>query len=342
MLIEIMKYLHTCLPPDTIIEKEECYIIPTICHNADHKSASHKLYLYKNQDSEEYPPLFHCFTECSATFNIYQLVQKIEALKGNKIDYWQAYKIVHGSRPQITKKIRQDNKPIPIPTKSKDPREVQLTEYNHHILDLFPIKENHPWFLIDGITLDTLSFFRCGYNKNTAQVAIPCRDQHARLIGVRARNFNNGQDKYKPLYIDGTLYTFPTSLNFFGLLQNQQTIKKTKSVILVEGEKQVLLGHDLGINNLLATYGNNISRWQVDYLTKVLGVETLFIGYDKEYHSNFDSIYEYKKLLQQKFDYAKGFMNIVALIDEDGHYSYKESIFDRSISEFTSLRKHNI
>ena len=51
---------------------EEMIICRTICHGGD----SHKLYYYDNTK------LFRCYTECSDTFDIFELIVKVQTQAG--------------------------------------------------------------------------------------------------------------------------------------------------------------------------------------------------------------------------------------------------------------------
>ena len=88
------KELRDSLEPDDIIRILGTYdviphyigikyvIFPTCCHNLT--GGSPKLYYYKNTH------LFKCFTDCAASFDIFDLIIKMEALRGNKIGKLQA------------------------------------------------------------------------------------------------------------------------------------------------------------------------------------------------------------------------------------------------------------
>ena len=53
-VIELMKRLGA----DRYVEKDNCVIFPTICHNLNAAEASMKLYFYKDKK------IFMCYTEC--------------------------------------------------------------------------------------------------------------------------------------------------------------------------------------------------------------------------------------------------------------------------------------
>lgn len=75
--------LVQALGADRYIEKSDLIIFPTICHNEDVSDASMKLYYYKNDHR------FHCYTECSDTFNIYELINRVFSLKQSEVSFSQ-------------------------------------------------------------------------------------------------------------------------------------------------------------------------------------------------------------------------------------------------------------
>ena len=58
-------------------ETSDFIVFPTCCHNLE--GGSNKLYYYK--DSK----LFHCYTECNSTFDIFSLLQKMYAFRSKEI-----------------------------------------------------------------------------------------------------------------------------------------------------------------------------------------------------------------------------------------------------------------
>ena len=56
----------------------------TICHGGD----SHKLFYYDNTK------LFKCYTECSETFDVFQLVMKVQKVNNKEIQLPQALKYI--------------------------------------------------------------------------------------------------------------------------------------------------------------------------------------------------------------------------------------------------------
>ena len=78
---DIVNILQVFYKPIPFEEKGDILIFPTICHNNNIEEASMKLYYYDNTK------LFHCYTECQSSFDIYELVKKILTNKGLNNDF---------------------------------------------------------------------------------------------------------------------------------------------------------------------------------------------------------------------------------------------------------------
>lgn len=336
---KIIEVVSKYLPEEEITEHTEYYTMPTICHNHSHKEASKKLYLYKNNNET---PLFHCFTECSETFNVYQLVQKLEGLRGREISFKEAYKIVNGQNFSPEKVEQQEE--LKVEKKFKHPMKVLLPELRKGVLDLFSISETHPWRM-EGIDPYILKEFNIGYSKSYQAVSIPHYDFRGRLIGVRARTYDESKmakGKYMPLFVNGSYYSHPLSLNLYGITQNSKAIRKARSVYIFEGEKSVLQFQDMfGQKNALAVCGSSISEWQVNMLIHFFKIEKVIFAFDKEY-TNYESAYKYVQKIKQKTEHLRLFCDVSVLIDLEGNFKLKESPVDRSVNEFKKLKEWKI
>lgn len=334
-LDKILDYLKTLIDEERIVEKKDYFILPTICHNLDPDSAQHKLYLYKNEDTT---PLFHCYTECSETFNIYQFVQKYFNLRGENLSYRDAFKKVNGI--DYTPKVSIDIKEVKYDDKFSNPLSIRLDEYNDFLLDLFFLNELHPWHM-EGIDLRILDKFRSGYSKSFQAVSIPHYDWRGRLIGIRVRNYDPLKEKnfkYMPLNINDLFHSHPLSLNLYGIFENQNNIKKAKKVYLFEAEKSVLQYEQMFDNNIaLATCGKNISKWQMDMLVHFLGVSEVIIGFDKEYDS-YSEAFEYVKGIEKQVQYLSHFAKVGILIDDKNLLSKKDSPVDGTYKTFNNFK----
>lgn len=334
----ILDYLYKLIPQEEIIERAEYYLMPTICHNEDYKEASHKLYLYKNTNSV---PLFTCYTECGDTFNIYTFIQRYYALRGQSLTYREAYKAFHGYDFKATNESIIEKQQIIYDAKFVNPLEVQLPEYSAGIVDLFGISHTDPWAL-EGIDIEVLKQYQVGYSKSYEGVMIPHYDWRGRLIGLRQRTVNKDKEKfakYMPAQIGNILYRHPLSMNLYGLFQNQNHIKRSKTVILAESEKSVLQWESMSEdeNSVLAVCGQSISKWQMDMLIYFLGVEQVVIAFDKEYESYSDAFY-YVERIRDKLGFLLNFTNVYVLIDDENIFKHKESPFDRTVADFYKLK----
>lgn len=334
---DILDYLKRLIPEEEITEKENYYILPTICHNEDFHSASHKLYLYKNPDGT---PLFTCYTECSDTFNIYTFIQKYFKLRGEDLTYKEAYKKFHGH--SFVTPNEYDLKEIKYETKFVSPLEVKLDEYNPNVLSSFYITDTDPWAL-EGIDIEILKKFQVSYSKSYEGVMIPHLDWRGRFVGLRVRTYNKQKEsyaKYMPAQMGNILYRHPLALNLYGLFENQTNIKKSKTVILAESEKSILQWDTMSDtpNNSLAVCGQNISKWQMDMLVYFLGVERVIIAFDKEYDS-YTQAFEYVQKIKNKVGFLLNFADVYVMIDEDNTFRKKESPFDRTVDDFYKMKQ---
>lgn len=332
----ILTWLRKELPESEIIDKGSHIVLPTICHNENYVDASHKLYLYKNEDTDT--PLFHCFTECGDTFNIYQLVQRYYKLRNKTISYNEAMKMIHGKEFKVVPYKKEI--PLIYDNKFKNPLSIVLPEYSKNSLEAFGLDWFHPWAL-EGIDMDVLSKYNIKYTKSYEGVIIPHLDWRGRLIGIRIRNYNKEKEKlfkYIPLKMGEIHYRHPLSLNFFGIFQNQTHIKKRKRVYIFEAEKSVCQAETMFRENLsLAICGTNLSPWQIDMLVYFLGVEEVVIAFDKEYN-NFTECFEYIQKIENKLQYLKLYAQVGILIDEKNIFPYKSSPSDLTKEDFHAMK----
>lgn len=304
--------------------------------------------------------MFYCFTECGS-LDIWALVIKVAkiqwlkefnlndavrwianhfGLSGSVIEDdelktladWKVleeYERVQEVRPQV--------------------RQVILKEYDSSILNNFNYNVAlGPW-LNDGISLMSIKNAKIGYYPGGDQITIPHFDINGRFIGLRGRAMSQEEcelyGKYRPLKINGILYSHPLGMNLYGLNWNKENIKRVKKAIVVEGEKSVLLyssyfGQE---NNIaVACCGSNISAYQVEELLS-LGVEEMIIALDRQFQQIGDE--EFKKLkanllkLRQRY---KNYINISFIFDKNMITQYKDSPLDRGAEIFMKLFKERI
>ena len=82
---EAIKNILAQFNVEPVTEDEASITFPTCCHNLE--GGSPKLVYYKNTK------LFHCYTECSTSFDIFSLLQKMYRLRGKEITLKQAVEV---------------------------------------------------------------------------------------------------------------------------------------------------------------------------------------------------------------------------------------------------------
>lgn len=98
---EMIKDILAQFNVEPVEENSDRIIFPTCCHNLD--GGSPKLYYFKNTK------LFHCFTECSASFDIFTLLQKMYELRGQTISLRQAVSLCDLDASHISEQDRAYN-----------------------------------------------------------------------------------------------------------------------------------------------------------------------------------------------------------------------------------------
>lgn len=330
---------------EPVLETEDVIVFPTCCHNLDGGSA--KLYYYKNNK------LFHCYTECDETFDIFELLKKMYSLRDKEISLYDAVGLcgldISGSLSKT--KVDSDN--------IKELRELQIMNNSHIITDEDLTFKSYskdilkqfsfdyigvlPW-IEEAISVEALQKFNIKYDQKSNAILIPNFDIKGNLIGVRARYFNPEdvqKGKYRPFYWNGTLYNHPTGRTFYGIYENHDIIERQHMAVIFEGEKSVLkygtiYGND---NNIaLATLGQNITRDHIEILRK-LNTRTVILAYDTDYETA-KEIAEVEKKYQNKARILAPYFNVYYLMDYDFLLPYKSSPIDNGKEIFETLLRN--
>lgn len=323
---------------EPVSENASMIIYPTVCHNADHNHASHKLYYYKKDN------IFKCYTECDEVFDIFQLIIKMDNLKGKETTLRQALAKagLDATQPVNENEYYSIRKQLSYLHSMNDKEELEIAEmtsYPKGILDkyVFDLGYLKPW-IQEGISPNTLTKYGIKFDLLDSAIVIPYFDLNKDLVGVRGRFLSEqAKAKYMPMKHDGNYLTHPTSQILYGLDINKTAIENTGTVILFEGEKSVLKMDTIyGTDNIsVAVSGKNISKTHIQMLVE-LGVKEVVIAFDREYESinkMNEKIEEYKRITKQ----MKHFFNISVIIDQDFLLPYKESPIDKGKDVFEKL-----
>lgn len=325
---------YNVLPFD---ETDAFIIFPTCCHNLE--GGSPKLYYYKNTH------LFHCYTECSETFDIFHLLIKMMKLRGKNItlhdavllcdldseesiDYNQSELEDYKYMLRLERAVSADQLP-PVPVYDKSVLNKYV--FNHAGLS--------PWY-DEGISYEAMRAFGILYSPTDNAIVIPNYDIDGSLVGVRGRFLDEEvaqkYGKYRPLYDGDVCLRHPTGRTLYGLYQNQAAIRKKHMAIIVEGEKSVLHYNDYYKDNIcVATLGKNITQSQIALLQKC-GVRRVVLAYDADYETE-------EQLRQKREEYIKlaniltRYFQVSILLDWDLKLDYKSSPLEGGKEYFEKL-----
>ena len=322
-------------------DTENALIFPTACHNDT--GGSPKLYYYKNEK------IFKCYTGCNAMFDIFDLIMRIQKVRGEEIGLRQAIEMtgLENDYEIIDKEILSDLEYLQQLSKAthsiiEEDNEIKILDKS--ILNDFPFSEegNKPW-LDEGISQKAMDRFTIGYNKYLNAITIPNFDHEGKLIGVRGRFFNKDtKAKYMPILYKNQILSHPTGKFLYGYYENKNSIKNKGIVILFEGEKSVLKMETFYPDNnvALSTSGKRITLDHLNALIK-LGIREVVIAYDKDYkttNERKEKIAEYEKIASILTPY----FTVSIISDYDNKLGYKDSPADKGKEIFEDLMRYRI
>ena len=329
----------------------EIFISRTICHNPI-GTGSHKLYYYENTK------LFHCWTQCGDSFDIFDLTRKWALQRGEEwslsraVGYVTRYFGIASSEDEnfgdAQQKLRdwdilknyQQNSSI-----SNDKKIIEFKEFDENILQHLPRPRIIPW-LNEGITQEIMDSRGICYDPVNQGIVIPHYDENGALIGIRERTLIKEEEaygKYRPAILNGQMYSHPLGFALYNLNNSKEHIKQMGIAIVFEGEKSALkyasmFGADNDIS--VATCGSNLIQHQVDLLRQH-GAREIVIAFDKEGEQDRREQYV-KKFYIFHEKYSK-FAQISFIYDKDNKYlKPKDSPIDCGAEVFLKLFKERI
>lgn len=318
------------------------YIFQTICHNES--GGSYKLYYYPDSH------MFHCYTECGASFDLYELVQKVL-----HVDFIPAYRFVYnyfGLKAVLQQGFQRRDE---LDDWDMIRRYSELTRngvqeerrfYPVSILQMFEDVPPVEWQR-EGISIEAMRRFGIRFCINENKIVIPDFDIHGELVGVRGRALNPedvATEKYKPMWVAGESLRFPTHQNLYGLYENQDTIRATHKIMIFEGEKSVLKCETFYPNNnfSVAVCGSQIGIEQRNLILQ-LGIKEVFIGFDKEFEGKpGEHSQAYGDKLIRLAKLFTPFVTTYVLWDEKDYLDYKDAPVDKGQGVFETLLREKI
>ena len=195
----------------------------------------------------------------------------------------------------------------------------------------------------EGISKDIITHHHICYNPSSQAIVIPHYNINNELVGIRERTLikeNEIYGKYRPMYLNRQMYNHPLGFNLYNLNNSKDNIKRTKKVIVFEGEKSPLLfasyfGEENDIT--VAVCGSSLSSYQVKMLLD-LGIEEMVIAFDKQFQELGDKEHLgwVKKLKDINKKYSP-YVKISYMFDKWGILGYKSSPIDEGREKFLEL-----
>ena len=309
-------------------------IFKTVCHNHSASEASMKLYYYPKTHT------FHCYTDCSCTFNIIEMFKKRYELMNVQYDFFKDIVLKIGGKagPKECETFYQPYQSL-YETENHSV-EVNLPALNKGLLNAFTFYPTVEW-LEDGISEEAMKIYNILYSIQENKIIIPHYDVEGNLVGIRGRALNDEDlpfGKYRPVTIEGKLYNHPLQFNLYGLNFVRENIRKYKTAIVAESEKSCLqystmFGQDRNI--VVAACGSSFHKYQLDLLIKC-GAERVLIAFDKEGETWAEKEKYFAKLkgICEKY---KNYCTMGFLSDSKNLLRLKDSPFDKGASVFKSL-----
>lgn len=335
---------------DYLVDASGNLIFQTVCHNAPGEG-KYKLYYYI--DSQ----MFHCFTECSSSFDIFELVQKANKA-GNFVqafDYVSRFFGISHFEDDLEERPDElsfdwgllEKYELLSSLEKEEPEKIEQ-KLPQNLLEYFNPLFPHIWYE-EGISLDAMIKYNIRMYLNEEKIIIPHYNINGELIGIRGRSYNwedlEEGKKYSPVFIEKFSCAHPLGEHLYGLNYNKESIALAKKAVIVEGEKSVLKAETFypGNNFVVATCGNSISETQIDLLLK-LGVNEIIIAFDKE-NDDFPGSEVSIKYLEKLKRIAQNFtpyVNVYLLYDTYNLLDHKDSPFDKGKETLEFLMKNKI
>ena len=319
------------------IDIQSDYLVcPTICHNPLDEAESMKLYYYDKTKN------FHCYTECSENFSIIELYRRYMDINHYAVDYWEAVEYIRQFLTDTDIDIHTNKKEVIKNEKTEKIDFINLPAYNNHVMDCF-VEYNHPLWLRENISPEAMRQFDIKFSISQNKIIIPHYDINGKLVGIRARAIEKEdveRGKYMPILVGDKLYNHQLGFNLYGINENKKAIQLTKRAIIFEAEKSVLLSNSYfdDFSTAVATCGSQLNRFQINLLTKKLGVNEITLAFDKEYEEPFSEKGRiYRQKLIDKCKKYQGLATFYYIFDEHGLLKEKDSPIDRGLETFNKL-----
>jgi DNA primase len=286
--------------------KQKLDIAEVIGQYATLKKAGRNLTSLCPFHSEKHPSFFvypeqqswHCFGACNTGGDVFAFVMKKEGL-----DFGEALRLL-AQRAGVTLPAKYEGA---AKKEEKEPffsaNEAAVLYYHNLLLNSPAAAKAKSYVEKRGLTKQTISDFQLGYSLDSydalklylqekghdektlltagllyedekgktsdrfrGKLMIPIRDIKGRVTGFGARALDNTEPKYKN---SPQSPTFDKSGTLYGIDRAAAAIRKLDVAIIMEGYMDVIMAHQCGVANAVASMGTAITETQVNILKKL-------------------------------------------------------------------------
>lgn len=173
----------------------------------------------------------------------------------------------------------------------KEPEKRENRVLAESVLDAYQIdwqeaaRKGEPYakymFETRGFRLESLLSWQFGYSKEHDRITLPIRDEHGRLVGIKARAWDHRKPKYLNLRDDENgVDPFLKNEIVFGLDRVIPFKPVITNLIIVEGEWNVVKMHDYGYISTVSVNGSYIGERQIRLIKQHAESVVLFFDSD--------------------------------------------------------------
>lgn len=220
------------------------------------------------------------------------------------------------------------------------------------------------WCKEDLIEPELLKEFDVAYCPVSGSIILPHHNINGDIVGLYERSFRPlrkdvkklhpeidyklllkyPRAKYVPLLRaeqyqteEKTSWSFPNSMNLYGLHKAKDAIAKDKIAIVFEGGKSVMLARQYGYPMGVATHTFGVHLNHISMLIEC-GAKEIVLAFDKQYEQEEGQAWElYERKTQDIARKVGTHCKISRVIDRDGATGFKDSPIDRGRDVFIRL-----
>ncbi len=330
-----------------------------VCPFHNEKTAS--FYVFPERQS------WHCFGACSTGGDVFTFVMKKEGLDfaealrllADKAGISMPSHIEQGPRKDEKEKLFQANE--------------AAAQYYHNLLVNSPAGEKAKNYLLGrGLTIKTINDFQLGVSPNAWELLktyltekgfseselfdaglilksdegkihdrfhnrlmFPIRDARGRTIAFSGREMDGSQPKYMN---SPQTAIFDKSGTIYGIDMANTAIRSKDMVVIVEGYMDVIMAHQYGFNNVVASMGTAITEKHVTILKKLTKNIALALDPDKAGEEAMTHSVDYENTAEVEIEIVK----LPADEDPDEVIKRDAKIWEASVANASPLAEYMV